>query len=79
MLRKTLTLGTVFILVLSLLVMSMITCLTYDAEANAGNHGHWHCWHDAEKKFFAGTFHTHPGDHLHCTFIPLNDEHVTGE
>ena len=34
MARKTLTLGTVFILALSLLVASMITCFTYDAEAH---------------------------------------------
>ena len=34
MLRQTLTLGMVFILGLSLLVVSMITCFTYDAEAH---------------------------------------------
>lgn len=34
MLRKTLTLGMVFILALSLLAVSMITCLTYDAQAD---------------------------------------------
>ncbi len=34
MLRKTLTLGMVFILALSLLVVSMITCFTYDAQAD---------------------------------------------
>ena len=34
MLRKALTLGMVFILALSLLVVSMITCFTYDAEAD---------------------------------------------
>ena len=39
MLRKTLTLGMVFILALSLLAVSMITCFTYDAEAD----GQWWC------------------------------------
>ena len=34
MLRKTLTLGMIFILALSLLCVSMITCFTYDAEAH---------------------------------------------
>ncbi len=34
MLRKALTLGMVFILALSLLAASMITCFTYDAEAH---------------------------------------------
>ena len=34
MLRKTLTLGMVFILALSLLAVSMITCFTYDANAH---------------------------------------------
>ena len=34
MLRKALTLGMVFILALSLLAVSMITCFTYDAEAD---------------------------------------------
>ena len=36
MLRKALTLGMVFILALSLLAVSMITCFTYDAEAHFG-------------------------------------------
>ena len=36
MLRKTLTLGMVFILALSLLAVSMITCFTYEAEAHGG-------------------------------------------
>ena len=36
MLRKALTLGMVFIFVLSLLLVSMITCFTYDAEAHGG-------------------------------------------
>ena len=39
MLRKTLTLGMVFILALSLLLVSMITCFTYEAEA----HDLWSC------------------------------------
>ena len=34
MLRKALTLGMVFILALSLLVVSMVTCFTYDAQAH---------------------------------------------
>jgi hypothetical protein len=34
MLRKALTLGMVFILVISLLCFSMVTCFTYDAEAH---------------------------------------------
>ena len=41
MLRKALTLGMVFILALSLLAVSMITCFTYEAEADVlGGHGH---------------------------------------
>ena len=40
MLRKALTLGIVFILALSLLAVSMITCFTYEAEA------HWGYWCD---------------------------------
>ena len=39
MLRKALTLGMVFIFALSLLLVSMITCFTYDAEA----HHKWWC------------------------------------
>ena len=39
MLRKALTLGMVFILVLSLLAVSMITCFTYDADAD----DQWDC------------------------------------
>ena len=53
MLRKALTLGMVFILALSLLLVSMITCFTYDAEA----HGPFHCRH-----FFTGAFTTAPND-----------------
>ena len=34
MLRKALTLGMVFILVLSLLLVSMVTCFTYEAQAH---------------------------------------------
>ena len=34
MLRKALTLGMVFILALSLLLVSMVTCFTYDAQAH---------------------------------------------
>ena len=40
MLRKALTLGMVFIFALSLLLVSMITCFTYDAEA----HDRWYCY-----------------------------------
>ena len=40
MLRKALTLGMVFILALSLLAVSMITCFTYEAEAVK----EWYCW-----------------------------------
>ena len=53
MLRKALTLGMVFILALSLLAASMITCFTYDAGAHLvdihqvedddPNHGHFTC------------------------------------
>ena len=45
MLRKALILGMVFILALSLLAVSMITCFTYDAEADVlnGGHGHYTC------------------------------------
>ncbi len=39
MLRKALTLGMVFIFALSLLLVSMITCFTLDAEA----HPQWWC------------------------------------
>ena len=78
MLRKTLTLGTVFILALGLLAVSMITCFTYESEAHAGNHGHWDCWHDAGHHFWAGTFHANQAN-LHCIFRPPDNEHVTGE
>ena len=40
MLRKALILGMVFILALSLLAVSMITCFTYDAQA----HALFYCW-----------------------------------
>ncbi len=36
MLRKVLTVGMVFILALSLLSVSLITCFTYDAQAHGG-------------------------------------------
>ena len=45
MLRKALPLGMVFIFALSLLLVSMITCFTYDAEA----HNLWWC-EDCEDK-----------------------------
>ena len=42
MLRKALTFGIVFIFTLSLLAVSMITCFTYDAAADAPGTGHYH-------------------------------------
>ena len=42
MLRKALTFGIVFIFTLSLLAVSMITCFTYDAAADAPGMGHYH-------------------------------------
>ena len=42
MLRKALTFGIVFIFTLSLLAVSMITCFTYDATADAPGTGHYH-------------------------------------
>ena len=42
MLRKALTFGIVFIFALSLLAVSMITCFTYDAAADAPGTGHYH-------------------------------------
>ena len=62
MLRKALILGMVFIFALSLLAVSMITCFTYDAEADEGNdinnvpapadpdHGHYHCTQKKPKR-----------------------------
>ena len=44
MLRKALTLAMVFILALSLLAVSMITCFTYDAEAGGNGHAHYICY-----------------------------------
>ena len=41
MLRKTLSLGMAFIFAVSLLLVSMVTCFTYDAEA----HNLWKCTH----------------------------------
>ena len=46
MLRKTLTLGIVFILALCLLLVSMITCFTYEAEA----HDLWSCLIDGDRE-----------------------------
>jgi len=55
MLRKALILAMVFILALSLLAVSMITCFTYDAEADGGHQGdHWSCPGH-------GVFHFDPG------------------
>ena len=64
MLRKVLTLGMVFILALSLLAVSMITCFTYDAEAHDGPI-HYECWEDAARTIEAGIFHTDQPN-LHC-------------
>ena len=64
MLRKVLTLGMVFILALSLLAVSMITCFSYDAEAHDGPI-HYNCWADAARNHFVGVFHTDQAD-LHC-------------
>ena len=76
MLRKALTLGMVFILALSLLAVSMITCFTYDSEADAGAHGHFHCEHRVTGATV--TAHAHPGDPpWDCIFEGA--EHVTGE
>ena len=63
MLRKALTFGMVFILALSLLAVSMITCFTYEAEA------HWGYWCDnletgAEDVHFG----EHPGGLWCCHF-----------
>ena len=58
MLRKTLTLGMVFILALSLLVVSMITCFTYEAEA----HLLW--WCEADNGW--GDFYTSVQDGMEC-------------
>ena len=63
MLRKALILGMVFILALSLLAVSMITCFTYDAEAMMGaddfgvvdirpGHSHWECVVDGKTHRF---------------------------
>ena len=73
MLRKTLILGMGFILALSLLVVSMITCFTYEADAHAG--GLWYCEnkHTGEET----TFNAHPGEPWVCTFV--DHHHHTGE
>ncbi len=67
MLRKALTLGMVFIFALSLLVVSIITCFTYDAEAHNYTHpgDHYDCTHP---KFPPATFHHHPGGDWSCSF-----------
>ncbi len=56
MLRKVLTLGMVLIFALSVLAVSMITCFTYDAEADQlGNgHQHWDCKNMNTKKWERG-------------------------
>ena len=54
MLRKALTLAMVFILALSLLAVSMITCFTYDAEAGGNGHAHYTCYDGDGNVVFAG-------------------------
>ena len=69
MLRKALTLGMVVIFALSLLAVSMVTCLTYDAEAHNWQHpgDHFKCKNRITGA--KGTFHAHPGDPpWDCTF-----------
>ena len=68
MLRKALTLGIVFILALSLLAVSMITCFTYDAEAHNYTHpgDHYACEHKVDKT--EACFHAHPGSAWSCSF-----------
>ena len=61
MLRKALTLGIVFILALSLLAVSMITCFTYEAEA----HGGYWCTHPGPPPM-AGHFGQKPGGNWKC-------------
>ena len=57
MLRKTLTLGMVFILAISLLSASMITCFTYEAEAHPPR-----CWVSITCELDAN------GDLINCVF-----------
>ena len=66
MLRKALTFGIVFILALSLLAVSMITCFTYDATADAPGMGHYHmnCTHDDGRK--RDGVHNHQGEGWCC-------------
>ena len=45
MLRKALTLGMAFIIAVSLLLVSMVTCFTYDAEAH---NNWWRCTHQED-------------------------------
>ena len=62
MLRKALIFGMVFIFVLSLLAVSMITCFTYNAEADGGHQGpHWKCPG-------LGILHHDPGAGHNCEF-----------
>ena len=70
MLRKTLTLGMVFVLALSLLAVSMITCFSYDAEA----HDQWRCEKNGKVKIVNS-----PIVGWDCTFIDHDHGHVTGE
>ena len=65
MLRKALTLGMVFILALSLLAVSMVTCFTYDAEAHPN--GHWDCVNPCTGA--TGIFNADPGAPWCCTWF----------
>ncbi len=70
MLRKTLTLGMVFVLALSLLAVSMITCFTYEAQA----HDQWRCEKNGTVKIVNS-----PIAGWDCTWIDHDHEFVTGE
>ena len=70
MLRKALTFGIVFIFTLSLLAVSMITCFTYDATADAPGMGHYH--YDCVKVALPPEdpkdgLHEYPGSDWSCT------------
>ena len=68
MLRKALTFGMVFILALSLLAVSMITCFTYDATAHPPGPGHYHidCQHDDGRVRIGINEDNHPGGGWCC-------------
>ena len=64
MLRKALTLGIVFIFALSLLLVSMVTCFTYNAEAHMGYFCDDLGTEDVERTHFG----EHPGPNWRCTY-----------